>query len=134
MENEGFVINPYDPCVANKLVNGTYMTVVWHVDDAKISHKSTEVLDKFVKFVDDKYGDDELGHVKAVKGNIHTYLGMQLIWDKGMFIVDVRKYVVDVIKEHPYKLDELGLVKTYSPWIQRVQCWRRRMQRYIEPL
>ena len=36
----GFVINPYDPCVANMLVNGSQMMVTWHVDDIKVSHKN----------------------------------------------------------------------------------------------
>jgi hypothetical protein len=38
--NMGFEISPYDPCVANKMVNGTQMTVRWHVDDLMISHTS----------------------------------------------------------------------------------------------
>ena len=29
---EGFKVNLYDPCVANKQVNGSQMTIVWHVD------------------------------------------------------------------------------------------------------
>jgi hypothetical protein len=36
----GFEINPYDPCVANKMVNGTQMMIRWHVDDSMISHLS----------------------------------------------------------------------------------------------
>ena len=28
LEDIGFELNPYDPCVANKVVNGTQMTVV----------------------------------------------------------------------------------------------------------
>ena len=38
LEAEGFAINPYDPCVANKLINGKQITIIWHVDDLKISH------------------------------------------------------------------------------------------------
>ena len=38
MEGNGFIVNPYDPCVANKDVNGKQMTVLWHVDDLKVSH------------------------------------------------------------------------------------------------
>jgi hypothetical protein len=38
LESNGFVLNPYDPCVANKTINGTQMTVCWHVDDLKVSH------------------------------------------------------------------------------------------------
>ena len=29
----GFEINPYDPCVANKMVNGMQMMIRWHVND-----------------------------------------------------------------------------------------------------
>ena len=30
----GFEINPYDPCVANKMTDAVkQLTVVWHVDD-----------------------------------------------------------------------------------------------------
>jgi len=36
--NMGFTINPYDPCIANKMVNGSQMSVRWHVDDLMISH------------------------------------------------------------------------------------------------
>ena len=39
LEGMGFVINPYDPCVANKLVNGVYCTVCWHVDNLKLSYR-----------------------------------------------------------------------------------------------
>ena len=38
LESIGFKLNPYDPCVANKEVNGTQMMVCWHVDDLKVSH------------------------------------------------------------------------------------------------
>jgi hypothetical protein len=41
----GFEINPYDRCVANKMVNGKQLTVGWHVDDLKISHVDTTVVD-----------------------------------------------------------------------------------------
>ena len=33
LERYGFELNPYDPCVANKVVNGEQMTVVWYVND-----------------------------------------------------------------------------------------------------
>ena len=34
----GFQLNPYDPCVANKIVDGAQLTFVWHVDNIKVSH------------------------------------------------------------------------------------------------
>jgi hypothetical protein len=42
----GFEFNPYDPCVANKQVNGEQMTICFHVDDdSKLSHKDPAVID-----------------------------------------------------------------------------------------
>lgn len=34
----GFTLNPYDPCVANMTIRGKQCTVVWYVEDTKISH------------------------------------------------------------------------------------------------
>ena len=34
-----FVVNPYVKCATNKIVGGHQMTVEWHVDDRKVSHK-----------------------------------------------------------------------------------------------
>ena len=33
----GFQINPYERCVANKLIDGNQCTILWHVDDLKVS-------------------------------------------------------------------------------------------------
>jgi len=55
LQTWGFKINPYDKCVANKMINESQCTIVWHVDDLKISHvdKSVvnEVISQFVKRV-----------------------------------------------------------------------------------
>jgi len=33
LKRNGFKMNPYDPCVANKTVDGKVLTVCFHVDD-----------------------------------------------------------------------------------------------------
>ena len=38
LEDYGFEANQYDPCVANKMTNGSQHTVIWHVDDLQASH------------------------------------------------------------------------------------------------
>ena len=43
LKSYGFEFNPYDACVANKTVNGSVLTICFHVDDCKISHVSTKV-------------------------------------------------------------------------------------------
>ncbi len=45
LTKKGFKLNPYNKCVANKIVNGKQLTICFHVDDCKISHKSTKVVD-----------------------------------------------------------------------------------------
>ena len=37
LESIGFKVNSYDPCIANKLINGNHMTMIWIVDNLKIS-------------------------------------------------------------------------------------------------
>ena len=68
LELEGFMINPYDSCISNKMVNGKQMTIAWHVDDLKVSHKQEKAVDEFIAWLESKYGS-ETGRVKAVKGN-----------------------------------------------------------------
>ena len=38
-----FELNPYDPCVANKMVKSEQITVRWHMKDIKSSHIDPKV-------------------------------------------------------------------------------------------
>ena len=38
LKNIGFQLNPYDPCVANRIINEKHHTICWHVDDVKSSY------------------------------------------------------------------------------------------------
>ena len=48
LESMGFEINPYNPCVANKIVNDHQMTIIWHVDCLKISQKDGCKITKII--------------------------------------------------------------------------------------
>ena len=50
----GFERNPYDLCVANKNTRGKQCTVCWYVDDNKIIHVDTKVVDKAIKTIEDE--------------------------------------------------------------------------------
>ena len=52
----GFDINPYDWWVANKTVDGKQMTVVWHVDDLKISNENGDTVDALINKPSERYG------------------------------------------------------------------------------
>ena len=47
LDKDGFKFNPYDPCVANKIIEWEPPTIVFRVDDVKASHKNTKMVDKF---------------------------------------------------------------------------------------
>ncbi len=49
LESAGFRLNPFDPCVTNKTINGKQMTVCWHVDDLNLSHVDPSEVTKFGK-------------------------------------------------------------------------------------
>ena len=74
LEDFGFEVNPYDPCVANKMVNGSQMTVTWHVNDLKISHVDSGEVTKFLNHFTGIYGD----RMTVNRGKVHDYLGMDM--------------------------------------------------------
>jgi hypothetical protein len=51
LTKQGFKLNPYDGCVANKIVTGKQITVCFHVSNCKISHESTKVVDATIKWL-----------------------------------------------------------------------------------
>jgi hypothetical protein len=55
-EDLGFEVNPYDSCVVNKIINGKQCTILWHVDNLKLSHVKQEVLEDIAEKINEKYG------------------------------------------------------------------------------
>ncbi len=117
LEKFGFKANPYDPCVANKMVNGHQMTVCWHVDDVKVSHKDPKEVDSFIDWVVKTYG--KIGEVKAVRGKKHTYLGMVLDYSvPGQVSIDMTRYVNGMLEQFPQEWLKGSKVK--SPWSDKL--------------
>ena len=69
----GFNLNPYDTCVANKTINNKQCTIVWYVDDTKISHVDSIVVTKIIKAIEEKFGD-----MTVTRGKSHVSLGMDI--------------------------------------------------------
>ena len=68
LENYGFEVNPYDPCVANKIINGTEMTVTWHVDDLKVSYKDDdEILASIYPLPDYQKRSENIGNTGILR-------------------------------------------------------------------
>ena len=56
LKGMGFEVNPYDPCVANKMVNGKQMTSCCHVDDLRVSHMEELAVSALVLRLAKLYG------------------------------------------------------------------------------
>ena len=69
----GFEINPYDRCIANKMINGKQCTIAWYVDDNKVSHEDPKVVTDIIEEIKKHFGD-----LKVNRGNIHDFLGMKI--------------------------------------------------------
>ena len=72
----GFKPNAYDACTMNKMVNNKQMTIVWHVDDCKISHKSEAVVRNMLAKIEARFGQES--PVSVTTGTVHDYLGMTI--------------------------------------------------------
>jgi hypothetical protein len=98
---QGFALNPYDECVANKIINGKQCTIVWHVDDLKISHEDSAVTQSIVALLQEKYGSED-APVTVTYGKVHDYLGMTLDYSKtGKVIINMTRYVTDLLNNVP---------------------------------
>ena len=69
-------MNPYDPCVWNRNINGKQFTVVFHIDDLLMCHESPHVVSMIIKKLDDKYGSKD--SLTVTRGPVHEYLGMTI--------------------------------------------------------
>jgi hypothetical protein len=98
LEEYGFVMNEYDPCVGNKMVGGKQMTVTWHVDDLKASHVDELELTKLVMFLGKKYGEKITVH----RGDMHDYLGMDMDYsEKGIVKLSMLKHLEKIFSDFP---------------------------------
>ena len=55
------------------VLGGEKMTVVFHVNDLKVSHKSDKATTKVIEYLDGNYPG-----LKELRGGVHDYLGMRL--------------------------------------------------------
>jgi hypothetical protein len=68
---EGFIINPLDPCIFNKIVDGIQITVVIYFDDLFISSLNKSAIDSLELLLGEKFID-----ITVIDGLSHSYLGM----------------------------------------------------------
>jgi hypothetical protein len=100
----GFEINPYDWCVANKMMNGRQCTVLWHVDDLKISHVVPNTVTEVIQLLEEELGKE--APLTKMRGEVHDYLGMTLDFSSpGQANVLMVDYIEDMLEEMPSDMD-----------------------------
>ena len=71
IEEYGFIINPYNPCVENMKVDEKQLTICWHVNDLKISYVHKKEVSKLIAWL--KYRN---GEMNGLRGSRPGYLVM----------------------------------------------------------
>jgi hypothetical protein len=60
--------------VANKTINGKQCTILWHVDNLKISHVDEAVVTKILERLNERYG--KISPLVVTRGKVHDYLSV----------------------------------------------------------
>jgi hypothetical protein len=97
---EGFTPNPYDSCVMNKMVSGKQCTVLWHVDDLKVSHVDKEVNEDVLAALNRMYGQET--PLTVTYGDLHDYLGMTIDYSEdGKVAIRMEDYIESMLEDVP---------------------------------
>jgi hypothetical protein len=111
LRSRRFKLNPYDPCVANKQVDGDQLTVCFHVDDCKISHLNPKVVSDTIDWLRLEYEnvfEDGSGLMKVKRGKTHVYLGMALDFSHAnQCRITMIDYVDEIIAAYDKSSNEL---------------------------
>ena len=95
LKNMGFELNPYDNCVANKMVDGHQCTIAFYVDDNKISHKDPKV----VTWVIDEL-EKHFGKLQVQRGNKFDMLGMDIEIKNKKVYISMVNHLKDALKTY----------------------------------
>ena len=94
LKGMGFELNEYDPCVANKVINGKQCTIVWYVDDNKISHEDSTVVDEVITKIEERFGK-----MTVKRGKQHVFVGMDIDFiEKGKLKISMRNHLEEAIE------------------------------------
>ena len=104
LQKEGFTLNPYDSCVANKVINNKQCTIGWYVDDNILSHVDPKVVDQVLATVEGYFPG-----LSIERGNKLNFLGMEIdFFEKGKLKIGTVSYLKNMIEELEEILLEYG--------------------------
>ena len=86
--------------MVNKTINGKKCTILWHVDDLKISHVNSKGVDIVLGKHGERYGKD--APLLMTRGKVHEYLGMTLdFYSKGEVMIKMCDYKDKIVDGAP---------------------------------
>jgi hypothetical protein len=101
LKNQGYVMNPYDPRVWNKMIKKKQITICFHVNNCKVSHELAQVVDEAIKWLRRDYEsifEDGSGPMAVHQGLVHRYLGMTIDYStRGVARILMVDYVKDIV-------------------------------------
>jgi hypothetical protein len=68
LKGMGFELIPYEPCMANCIVEGKQCTIDWYVDDTKISHVYPNAVTRVIEQIEAVFDK-----MKVTRGREYTY-------------------------------------------------------------
>jgi hypothetical protein len=95
LKEMGFGLNPYYPCIANKMIEGNQCNIAWYVDNNKISHVKELVVTDVITAIEKSFGK-----MTVARGKQHVFLGMNIHFnDDGTLSIGMKGYIEDAIKK-----------------------------------
>jgi hypothetical protein len=100
LKNQGYTMNPYDPCVWNKMIEKKQIRICFYVNNCKVSHKLARVDDRAIKWLRRDYKSifkDGSGARVVHRGRVHRYPGITIDYStKGVAQILMVDYVKDM--------------------------------------
>jgi hypothetical protein len=103
----GFVVNPYDCCVAKKIIEEKQCTILWHVDDLKISHEDPCVVSNIIELIRKEFGKE--APLTETSGKQHDYLGMTIDYSiSGKVQIIMVDYIKNILTDLPADMEGIS--------------------------
>ncbi|MEL7342602.1 MAG: Ty1/Copia family ribonuclease HI, partial [Bacteroidota bacterium] len=81
--------------MANAVIDGKQIIVIWYVDDLKISHVNPNVVSNIIEQIEARFGK-----MNVTRGKVHVFLGMTITFnDDRTATIDMENYLVEAIAE-----------------------------------
>ena len=84
----------------NKIINDEQCTIIWHVDNLKMSHVDPDIVSRVLSVIHAEYGN--IVKMIIMRGKIHKYLGMTIDYSSpDKYILSVVDYIVNMVYAVP---------------------------------